>query len=186
MTDNPRFSIRRWAQAALAAALVVYGIVGFPTPSNLESQQAAAQNRCFIFCQSSTNTVTNPDGTTTTHTYDANTGTLTSQTGTTTTSTTSTSTSTTTESTAPDGTTTSTTTTTSYDSGGSPTTTTSSRPTTTTNTGYGNSNSQQGGNQQDSSSSSDPALREDIRQSFLDRDGERKRRSGTVRQALTR
>ena len=43
MTDNPRLSTgRRWAQLALIAAVVMYGIVGFPNPVDPELPQASA------------------------------------------------------------------------------------------------------------------------------------------------
>ena len=70
MTDNPRLLIRRWAQLACGATLILYGIVGFPTPDNLQPRQAAAQSTCFIFCSDFTVTIGHEDGSTSTLVYD--------------------------------------------------------------------------------------------------------------------
>ena len=64
MTDTPRLSIQRWAQIALSAVLVLYGIAGFPTPQNPHPQQAAAQSNCWVVCPGGSTTVIYDDGTT--------------------------------------------------------------------------------------------------------------------------
>ena len=44
MTDEPRLSVRRrWAQLALAAAVALYGVVGFPALPGSDVKYAVAQ-----------------------------------------------------------------------------------------------------------------------------------------------
>ena len=45
MANRQRSSVRRWAQLALGAAIVMYGIVGFPTPQDLDLPEADADDR---------------------------------------------------------------------------------------------------------------------------------------------
>ncbi len=42
MTDTRRHARRRWALYAVVAAVVLYGIVGFPTPDDLVTDPGAA------------------------------------------------------------------------------------------------------------------------------------------------
>lgn len=57
------------AQLVLAVAVVMYGLFGFPTPSDPLPSKALAK-KCFIFCESFESTVHNSDGTTTTYKFD--------------------------------------------------------------------------------------------------------------------
>ena len=50
MANRQRSSVRRWAQLALGAAIVMYGIVGFPTPQDLDLPEAAADNQDYTVC----------------------------------------------------------------------------------------------------------------------------------------
>lgn len=51
MTDKPRLSIhRRWAHLLLAAAVVVYGVVGFPALPGSDVNYAIAQDECDAEC----------------------------------------------------------------------------------------------------------------------------------------
>ena len=84
MRGEERLSIRRWAQLALCAAVVTYGIVGFPTPNDPHQRQAAAidlsdENGCFIVCPGGSTTITYSDGSTGTITHDAETGEVTTE-----------------------------------------------------------------------------------------------------------
>ena len=48
MADRQRSSVRRWAQLALGAAIVMYGIVGFPTPQDTAPNEAAADTQTTL------------------------------------------------------------------------------------------------------------------------------------------
>ena len=51
MIDEPRLSIRRrWAQLVLAAAVAVYGVVGFPALPGSDVNYAVAQEECDAQC----------------------------------------------------------------------------------------------------------------------------------------
>ena len=50
MTDNPRLSTgRRWAQLTLAAAVLLYGVIGFPGVPGTSTNYAVAQG-CDAQC----------------------------------------------------------------------------------------------------------------------------------------
>ena len=47
MANRQRSSVRRWAQLALGAAIVMHGIAGFPTPQDADPNEAAADTQYF-------------------------------------------------------------------------------------------------------------------------------------------
>ena len=51
MANRQRSSVRRWAQLALGAVIVMYGIVGFPTPQDTDPPEAAADTQTgLVYC----------------------------------------------------------------------------------------------------------------------------------------
>ena len=50
MANRQRSSVRRWAQLALGAAIVMHGIAGFPTPQDPDPPEAAADSQTHRFC----------------------------------------------------------------------------------------------------------------------------------------